>query len=87
MVVTFNEGQVGTARSLLAMISSSLLIQLWLVYVQTSGGPRRLTVKYRVERNETGCRRDARGLLNWSDTALIVLSGTKPGVDAMRVGS
>ena len=45
MVVTYtNEGQVGTARSLLAMISACLLIQL-LTYVQTNGGPRRVMVK------------------------------------------
>ena len=39
MVVTYmNEGQEGTARSLLAMISACLLVQLWIVYVQTSRG-------------------------------------------------
>ena len=33
MVVTYmNEGQVGTASSLLAMISACLLMQLWMVY-------------------------------------------------------
>ena len=66
MVVTYtNEGQEGTARSLLAMISACLLVQLWMVYMQTSGGPRRVMVK----------------------EILIVLSGIKPGVDAMRVAS
>jgi len=66
MVVTYsNEGQVGNAGSLLMMISACLLIQLFAVFVQTSGGPRRVIVK----------------------EMLIVLSGTKPGVDAMRVAS
>ena len=66
MVVTYaNEGQVGNARSLLVMISACLLLQLCLVFVQTSGGPRRVMVK----------------------EMLIVLSGIKPGVDAMRVAS
>jgi len=63
MVVTYlSQRQVGTASSLLAMIGACLLIQSWLVYQQTSGGPRRVMM---VE-------------------ILIVLSGTKPGVDAMR---
>ena len=66
MVVTYlNEGLVGTARSLLVMISACLLLQLYLVYLQTSRGPRRVMIK----------------------EMLIVLSGTKPGVDAMRVAS
>jgi len=66
MVVTYmNEGQEGTARSLLVMITACLLMQVWVVYSQASGGPRRVMVKEK----------------------LIVLSGTKPGVDAMRVAS
>jgi len=66
IVVTYmNEGQEGTARSLLAMICLCLLFQLWIVHAQTSGGPRSVMVK----------------------EMLIVLSVTKPGVDAMRVAS
>jgi len=66
MVILYtSEGQVGNARSLLAMIGMCLLLQLGLVYAQTSTGPRRVMAK----------------------EMLIVLSGTKPGVDAMRVAS
>ena len=66
MIVTYmNEGEVGTATSLLVMISACLLTQLWMVYLQTSAGPRRVMMK----------------------EIMIVLSGVKPGVDAMRVAS
>jgi len=66
MVVTYmNEVQVGNARSLLVMISTCLLSQLLVVFVQTSRGLRRVMVT----------------------EMLIVLSGIKPGVDAMRLAS
>jgi len=65
IVLYMREGQVGTTRSLLAMISACLLLQLMVVYLQTSGGSRCFMVK----------------------ESLIVLSGTKPGVDGMRVAS
>ena len=45
VVVNMNAGQVGTASSLLVMSSMFLLLQLCVVYLQTSGGPRRVMVK------------------------------------------
>jgi len=45
VVVYMNAGQVGTASSLLVMSSMFLLLQLCVVYLQTSGGPRRVMVK------------------------------------------
>ena len=64
MVVTYmNEGQEGTARSLLAMICLCLLFQLWIVHAQRRASQRHGEGDAdRVERNETGRGRDARSV-------------------------
>ena len=64
MIYTYaTTGQQGTALSLAAMVGLCLLLQLFLVWVQTHKGPRRVMLK----------------------EMLVVLSGMKPGIDAMRV--
>jgi hypothetical protein len=64
MIYTYaTTDQQGTALSLAIMVGLCLLGQLFLVWVQTHKGPRRVMLK----------------------EMLIVLSGTKPGIDAKRV--
>jgi hypothetical protein len=66
MIYTYaTTGPQGTALSLAIMVGLCLLMQLYLVWVQTRKGPRRVMLK----------------------EMLIVLSGTAPGVHAMRVAN